>query len=132
MPHSGLSGGRRHWNSRSSPSPRGPSRDTLSCSFLERRRNVGRLETAAKICGASAIPLWIGASGEPLSLFCFYVLLAVPLFSIATAMSRSERKLCFTDAVWHVPDLFAWFVVLGFASYAAGLLLRTGLELHPF
>ena len=36
------------------------------------------LETAAKIVGASVIPFWMGARGEPVSIFCFYLLVATP------------------------------------------------------
>lgn len=90
------------------------------------------METAAKIVAGSAIPLWIGASGAPLSRFCFYLLVAVPLFSVATEISRSRQKLTLARGLGHVPELYAWFIALGFASFAAGSLIAGRSALHLF
>lgn len=83
------------------------------------------METGAKLAGAVAIPFGSALLVHVYPFFCFYVVVAAPLFSIAIAVTCSEHKLTIADGLWHVPDIYALFTVLGLTSYAGGSLLAS-------
>lgn len=84
------------------------------------------VELIARTAPALAIPALMGARGASFSAFSFYVLVATPILSLATASDRAQDRLTPLDALWHVPENFMWLILLGGTAFGVTSLVTHG------